>query len=203
MAKSNKAKSPAKAPVKVAAKPMLVTPAKAKPVAKAPVKAKAPAKAVALPSNKPVQRAKPMTTAQMTAWSNSFNKSSARKGRTPVVRPPVVTPPVRPPVVTPPVVTPPGVTPGARSSRRSNLTLTIPGAMKPQNLRKTDLPAARKSVKKAVIVKRTEKPSRPERSATKPRVVEKKEVLHCKARPETNRPKPGGGGGGKRFIPWC
>lgn len=31
----------------------------------------------------------------------------------------------------------------------------------------------------------------------------KKEPLRCKERPKDNKPKKGGGGGSKEFIPWC
>lgn len=64
-----------------------------------------------------------------------------------------------------------------------------------------DTPLAREQVPPARAVARTpEKPPLDKPLARQPDV---KDEPRCKARPEHNRPKGGGGGRPVRFVPWC
>lgn len=119
---------------------------------------------------------------------------------------PVVTPP-KPPVVDPPVAV---VRRGLVTASRLALAGQFAARSRPE----------KKAVRKAEP-KPAKKTHRPERSALprdeykakqykgydavagKPeRLAKEKEVVRCKERPKDNRPRKGGGGG-KRFIPWC
>jgi hypothetical protein len=173
------------------------------------------AKAVTVVTLKPKPKAQPLSVSQMTAWSESFNKSSSKAAARPV----------RPPVV-PTVPTTPTAPAAVRVIRRSALTLSVPGGSRPSVVKKSarDLKSRNKvaSPARSAAASTQKDTTRPARRSPEARVkdksyrgydatsgersrkAEREKDLRCKPRPEDNSPRKGGGGGPKRdFIPWC